>query len=183
MGFIIGLIIQHQPKNNDNQSSTTNPPSYLLDYKIEVSSIDMAQNNQSFRQAPTTESLPNNQGSLGINLFDRVLVQVGKRELIGFVVAKDVTVDYDVSKVKLITKYLDSPLSQDVQKLVRWLAQYYCCDLYSAIRLALPNDYFKNEIVTPKQEVYIFKNQSPADHKLTAKQQEVLDEFAEGNCS
>ena len=128
------------------------PPNYLLDYSIEGE----------------------------INLFDRVLVQVGKRELIGFVVAKDVTVDYDISKVKPITKLLDSPLSQDIQKLVRWMAQYYCCDLYSAIRLALPNDYFKNEIVIPKQEVYIFKNQSPADHKLTAKQQEVLDEFAEG---
>ncbi|MGQ4002130.1 primosomal protein N' [Francisellaceae bacterium CB300] len=128
------------------------PPSYLLDYSIEGE----------------------------INLFDRVLVQVGKRELIGFVVAKDVTVDYDISKVKPITKLLDSPLSQDIQKLVRWMAQYYCCDLYSAIRLALPNDYFKSEIVTPKQEVYVFKNQSPADHKLTAKQQEVLDDFAEG---
>ena len=128
------------------------PPNYLLDYSIEGE----------------------------INLFDRVLVQVGKRELIGFVVAKDVTVDYDISKVKPITKLLDSPLSQDIQKLVRWMAQYYCCDLYSAIRLALPNDYFKNEIVIPKQEVYIFKNQSQADHKLTAKQQEVLDEFAEG---
>ena len=95
------------------------PPNYLLDYSVDSE----------------------------VNLFDRVLVQVGKRELIGFVVAKDVIVKYDVSKVKPITKLLDSPISHDIRKLVLWLAQYYCCDLYNAIRLALPNDYFKNEAV------------------------------------
>ncbi len=128
------------------------PPSYLLDYSVESE----------------------------VNFFDRVLVQVGKRMLIGFVVAKDITVDYDVSKVKLITKYLDSPISLDLQKIVSWLAHYYCCDLYSAIRLALPNGYFKSEVVTPKQDVYIFKNQSPAGYKLTAKQQEVKQVFDDG---
>ena len=128
------------------------PPKYLLDYTVDGE----------------------------INLFDRILVQVGKRELVGFVVAKEVEVNYDESKVKPIIKYLDSLISQDVQKLVLWLAQYYCCDLYNAIRLALPNDYFKNEVVAPKQDIYIFKNQSPADYKLTAKQQEVIQGFDSG---
>ena len=41
------------------------PPNYLLDYSVDAD----------------------------ISLFDRLLVQVGKRELIGFVVAKDVNVD------------------------------------------------------------------------------------------
>lgn len=126
------------------------PPSYLLDYIVEDD----------------------------INLFDRVVVQVGKRKLIGFVVAIDISIDYAIAKVKPIVKFLDSPISPDIQKLILWLAQYYCCDLYSAIRLALPNDYFNSENITPKQEVYIFKNQTPPHYKLTTKQQEVLQRFA-----
>ena len=169
------------------------PPNYLLDYSIEigyesgdsrlVSEMTNLSGYSKNHHSCTELDLASHETQFKcpeINLFDRVLVQVGKRELIGFVVAKDVTVKYDVSKVKPITKLLDSPISHDIRKLVLWLAQYYCCDLYNAIRLALPNDYFKSEAVVPKQEVYVFKSQSPADYKITAKQQELLHEFDAG---
>ena len=128
------------------------PPNYLLDYSVEVS----CQSGDSQSELGMTDVNKNHQ----IKLFDRVLVQVGKRELVGFVVAKDISVDYSILKVKPITKFLDSPISKDMQKLILWLARYYCCDLYNAIRLALPNDYFKDEVVAPKQDIYIFQNQS-----------------------
>lgn len=125
------------------------PPSYLLDYKI---------NDE-------------------VNLFDRVLVQVGKRELIGFVVAKEITVDYPISKVKPVIKVIDSPISQSVQKLICWIAGYYCCDLYSSIRLALPNDFFKKEEISPQKDISIVKNDQIQEVKLTSKQQAVVDVF------
>ncbi|QIV95121.1 replication restart helicase PriA [Allofrancisella frigidaquae] len=127
------------------------PPSYLLDYKVDGQNLD---------------------------LFDRVLVQVGKRQLIGFVVAKDVTVDYETTKIKPIIKLLDKPISLQMQKIIQWIANYYCCDLYSAIRLALPNDYFRDEIIAPSQEVFVYVDQARLqDHKPTLKQQQLLASF------
>lgn len=90
------------------------PPSYLLDYSIKDTNIE---------------------------LFSRVLVQVGKRQLIGFIVAKDIKIAYELTRVKPILKIIDQPISDAVQRLILWLSQYYCCDLYNAIRLALPNDF------------------------------------------
>ncbi|QLE79443.1 primosomal protein N' [Francisella sp. Scap27] len=127
------------------------PPNYLLDYSIDSE----------------------------VNLFDRVLVQVGKRQLIGFVVVKDVSIDYPVEKVKPITKIIDSPISLAIQKLIYWIAGYYCCDLYNAIRLALPNDFFKSEIIKPQKETFILKNSQTQEARLTVKQQAVLDVFEE----
>ncbi|QIV96646.1 replication restart DNA helicase PriA [Allofrancisella inopinata] len=129
------------------------PPAYLLDYKVDGQNLD---------------------------LFDRVLVQVGKRQLIGFVVAKDVTVDYEITKIKPIIKLLDKPISLQMQKIIQWIANYYCCDLYSAIRLALPNDYFRNEIIVPRQEVFVYINQVKLQsYKPTLKQQQLLVNFKE----
>lgn len=131
------------------------PPAYVLDYSIDNDDI---------------------------KLFDRVLVNVGKRQLIGFIIAKDVEIDYGVEKVKPVVKLIDSPISVDIQKLIIWISQYYCCDLYSAIRLALPNDFFKSEIIKPQQDTYVyidFKNLE--NHKSTPKQQELINIFKQSD--
>ncbi|AJC48544.1 primosomal protein N' [Allofrancisella guangzhouensis] len=129
------------------------PPTYLLDYRVDEQNV---------------------------NLFDRVLVQVGKRQLIGFIVVKNVTVNYEITKIKPIIKLLDKPISLQMQKIIQWVANYYCSDLYSAIRLALPNDYFKHEVITPSQEVSVYIDQIKLqDHKPTLKQQQLLANFKE----
>lgn len=125
------------------------PPFYMLDYKVESETI---------------------------GLFDRVLVSVGKRRLIGFIIAKDVAIDYDVKKVKPIIKKIDNPVSPEIAKLITWLSNYYCCDLYSAIRLALPNDFFKEEYIKPQQDVFVcVDTNSLATAKLTVKQQALVE--------
>ncbi|QWU99474.1 replication restart helicase PriA [Francisella salimarina] len=128
------------------------PPSYLLDYSIKDANVE---------------------------LFSRVLVQVGKRQLIGFIVAKDIKIDYELTRVKPILKIIDQPISDAVQRLILWLSQYYCCDLYNAIRLALPNDFLKIEKVSPQKDTYVYLDQIELQqHKLTLKQQDVLKIFA-----
>ncbi|KFJ42934.1 primosomal protein N' [Francisella philomiragia] len=128
------------------------PPSYLLDYSIKDTNVE---------------------------LFSRVLVQVGKRQLIGFIVAKDIKIDYELTRVKPILKIIDQPISDVVQRLILWLSQYYCCDLYNAIRLALPNDFLKIEKVSPQKDTYVYLDQIELQqHKLTSKQQDVLKIFA-----
>ncbi|WP_150463500.1 primosomal protein N' [Francisella sp. XLW-1] len=128
------------------------PPSYLLDYSIKDTNVE---------------------------LFSRVLVQVGKRHLIGFVVAKDIKIDYELTRVKPILKIIDQPISDAVQRLILWLSRYYCCDLYNAIRLALPNDFLKIEKVSPQKDTYVYLDQIELQqHKLTSKQQDVLKNFA-----
>ncbi|WP_395166670.1 primosomal protein N' [Francisella salimarina] len=128
------------------------PPSYLLDYSIKDANVE---------------------------LFSRALVQVGKRQLIGFVVAKDIKIDYELTRVKPILKIIDQPISDAVQRLIFWLSQYYCCDLYNAIRLALPNDFLKIEKVSPQKDTYVYLDQIELQrHKLTSKQQDVLKIFA-----
>lgn len=131
------------------------PPAYVLDY-----------------------STDNN----NVKLFDRVLVNVGKRQLIGFIIAKDIEVDYGVEKVKPVVKFIDSPISVDIQKLIIWISQYYCCDLYNAIRLALPNDFFKSEIIKPQQDTYIYiDSKNLENHKLTPKQQDLINIFEQSD--
>lgn len=128
------------------------PPSYLLDYSIKDTNVE---------------------------LFSRVLVQVGERQLIGFIVAKDIKIDYELTRVKPILKIIDQPISDAVQRLILWLSQYYCCDLYNAIRLALPNDFLKIEKVSPQKDTYVYLDQIELQqHKLTSKQQDVLKIFA-----
>ncbi|MEY8767510.1 replication restart helicase PriA [Francisella philomiragia] len=128
------------------------PSSYLLDYSIKDANVE---------------------------LFSRVLVQVGKRQLIGFIVAKDIKIDYELTRVKPILKIIDQPISDAVQRLILWLSQYYCCDLYNAIRLALPNDFLKIEKVSPQKDTYVYLDQIELQqHKLTSKQQDVLKIFA-----
>lgn len=129
------------------------PPSCLLDYSIKDTNVE---------------------------LFSRVLVQVGKRQLIGFVVAKDIKIDYELTRVKPILKIIDQPISDAVQRLILWLSQYYCCDLYNAIRLALPNDFLKIEKISPQKDTYVHLDQIELQqHKLTSKQQDVLKIFAD----
>ena len=128
------------------------PPSYMLDYSVDGQTVE---------------------------LFERVLVQVGKRQLIGFIIAKDVKIDYEPEKVKTIIRTLDKPISLSIQKLILWLAQYYCCDIYSAIRLALPNDFLKLQQLKPQQDTYVYINQVRLQqHKLTAKQQDLINTVA-----
>ncbi|ORM38908.1 primosomal protein N' [Francisella endosymbiont of Ornithodoros moubata] len=128
------------------------PPSYMLDYSVDGQNVE---------------------------LFERVLVQVGKRQLIGFIIAKDVKIDYEPEKVKTIIRTLDKPISLAIQKLILWLAQYYCCDIYSAIRLALPNDFLKLQQLKPQQDTYVYINQVRLQqHKLTAKQQDLINAVA-----
>lgn len=128
------------------------PPSYMLDYSVDGQTVE---------------------------LFERVLVQVGKRQLIGFIIAKDVKIDYEPEKVKTIIRTLDKPVSLVIQKLILWLAQYYCCDIYSAIRLALPNDFLKLQQLKPQQDTYVYINQVRLQqHKLTAKQQDLINAVA-----
>ncbi|QIW09315.1 primosomal protein N' [Francisella sp. LA112445] len=127
------------------------PPAYVLDYSTDKNDV---------------------------RLFDRVLVNVGKRQLIGFIIAKNIEVDYGVEKVKPIVKFIDSPISVDIQKLIIWISKYYCCDLYNAIRLALPNDFFKSEVIKPQQDTYVYIDSKNLDsHKLTPKQQELINTF------
>ncbi|MFV9925005.1 MAG: primosomal protein N' [Francisella endosymbiont of Hyalomma scupense] len=128
------------------------PPSYMLDYSVDGQNVE---------------------------LFERVLVQVGKRQLIGFIIAKDVKIDYEPEKVKTIIRTLDKPISLAIQKLILWLAQYYCCDIYSAIRLALPNNFLKLQQLKPQQDTYVYINQVRLQqHKLTAKQQDLINAVA-----
>ncbi|MFV9972189.1 MAG: primosomal protein N' [Francisella endosymbiont of Hyalomma asiaticum] len=128
------------------------PPSYMLDYSVDGQTVE---------------------------LFERVLVQVGKRQLIGFIIAKDVKIDYEPEKVKTIIRTLDKPISLAIQKLILWLSQYYCCDIYSAIRLALPNDFLKLQQLKPQQDTYVYINQVRLQqHKLTAKQQDLINTVA-----
>ncbi|MFV9984686.1 MAG: primosomal protein N' [Francisella endosymbiont of Hyalomma asiaticum] len=128
------------------------PPSYMLDYSVDGQTVE---------------------------LFERVLVQVGKSQLIGFIIAKDVKIDYEPEKVKTIIRTLDKPISLAIQKLILWLAQYYCCDIYSAIRLALPNDFLKLQKLKPQQDTYVYINQVRLQqHKLTAKQQDLINAVA-----
>ncbi|MFV9967384.1 MAG: primosomal protein N' [Francisella endosymbiont of Hyalomma asiaticum] len=128
------------------------PPSYMLDYSVDGQTVE---------------------------LFERVLVQVGKSQLIGFIIAKDVKIDYEPEKVKTIIRTLDKPISLVIQKLILWLAQYYCCDIYSAIRLALPNDFLKLQKLKPQQDTYVYINQVRLQqHKLTAKQQDLINAVA-----
>ena len=125
------------------------PPSYMLDYSVDDQNVE---------------------------LFERVLVQVGKRQLIGFIIAKDVKIDYEPEKVKAIIRTLDKPISAAIQKLILWLAQYYCCDIYSAIRLALPNYFLKLQQPKPQQDTYVYIDQVRLQqHKLTAKQQDLIN--------
>ena len=115
-----------------------------------------------------------------IQLFDRVVVPVGNRKLIGFVVEKDVSIDYPVSKVKSIVSVLDSPVGVKVQSLINWISNYYCCDMYSAIKLALPNDYFKQEVVHPHKDIFVNVDQDVlSNYKPTKKQAELLDKVGD----
>ncbi|ABK89099.1 primosomal protein N' [Francisella tularensis subsp. novicida] len=128
------------------------PPSYVLDYSVDCQNVE---------------------------LFERVLVQVGKRQLIGFIVAKDVKIGYEAEKLKTIIRTLDKPISLAIQKLILWLSQYYCCDIYSAIRLALPNDFLKLQEVKPQQDTYVYIDKVRLQqHKLTAKQQDLISAIA-----
>ncbi|ALB02077.1 primosomal protein N' [Francisella persica ATCC VR-331] len=128
------------------------PPSYMLDYIVD---------------------------SQNVELFERVLVQVGKRQLIGFIIAKDIKIDYEPEKIKAIIRTLDKPISIPIQKLILWLAQYYCCDIYSAIRLALPNDFLKLQQLKPQQDTYVYIDRvSLQQHKLTAKQKDLINAVA-----
>lgn len=128
------------------------PPSYVLDYSVDCQNVE---------------------------LFERVLVQVGKRQLIGFIVAKDVKIGYEAEKLKTIIRILDKPISLAIQKLISWLSQYYCCDIYSAIRLALPNDFLKLQEVKPQQDTYVYIDKVRLQqHKLTAKQQDLISAIA-----
>ena len=128
------------------------PPSYMLDYSVDDQTVE---------------------------LFERVLVQVGKSQLIGFIIAKDVKIDYEPEKIKTIIRTLDKPISLEIQKLILWLAQYYCCDIYSAIRLALPNNFLKLQQLKPQQDTYVYINQVKLQqYKLTAKQQDLINAVA-----
>ncbi|MDE5020873.1 hypothetical protein NAI54_10740, partial [Francisella tularensis subsp. holarctica] len=60
------------------------PPSYVIDYSGECQNVE---------------------------LFERVLGQVGKRQLIGFIVAKDVKIGYEAEKLKSLIRILDKPIS------------------------------------------------------------------------
>ncbi|BCD92435.1 primosomal protein N' [Francisella halioticida] len=131
------------------------PPLYMLDYSIDNDDV---------------------------RLFDRVLVNVGKRQLIGFIIAKNIKVNYEVEKVKSVVKFIDSPIDVDVQKLIIWISQYYCCDIYSAIRLALPNDFLKSETIKPQQDTYVYiDSKNLENHKLTHKQQELINTFKQSD--
>ncbi|APC97922.1 replication restart helicase PriA [Francisella frigiditurris] len=131
------------------------PPFYLLDYSIDIE----------------------------IKLFQRVLVPVGNRKLIGFITDTNVEVNYDHSKIKSIVKILDDNcvlISENIQKLIQWTAKYYHSDLYSVTKLALPNDYFKKEIVNPKEETFLSVDINILSNiKLTAKQQLLVEEIGE----
>ncbi|MED7819195.1 MULTISPECIES: replication restart helicase PriA [unclassified Francisella] len=117
-----------------------------------------------------------------VRLFDRVVVNVGKRQLIGFIIAKDIKINYEIEKVKPIIKLIDNPISVNVQKLITWISQYYCCDIYSAIRLALPNDFLKSEIIKPQQDTYVYiDSKNLENHKLTPKQQDFINLFKQND--
>ena len=86
-------------------------------------------------------------------LFDRVLVPLGKRKVIGFIYKLNTQTSIDQSKIKAIIKVIDtSPwLSQDSQNLMRWLIEYYHCRPFQALRLFIPKLAFaKEEIKTPR---------------------------------
>ena len=68
----------------------------------------------------------------------RVVVPFGKRETTGFVVALADTSTFD--KLKPITGVVgDVPLVSDrLLELARWMAEYYCCPVETAVKSVLP---------------------------------------------
>ncbi|WP_100550902.1 replication restart helicase PriA [Caedibacter taeniospiralis] len=80
--------------------------------------------------------------------FTRVLVPLGKRTVIGMISEINPTTQLSRDELKPVTKLLDdnkSLLSDRSIAMIKWLAKYYQCTLYQALKLSLPKLYLQKE--------------------------------------
>ena len=87
--------------------------------------------------------------------FSRVLVPLGKRKIIGIISEVNPISTIAIEKLKPIIKQLDKIplLSQNSIDIIIWLAKYYQCTLYQAIKLAIPKLYLQKEYPEISQEI------------------------------
>ena len=77
----------------------------------------------------------------------RVMVPVGRRELLGYVV--DVTSHSSVPGLKSLSEILDDTplLSQDLLRLTKWVSDYYLCPWGQVIKAAVPEGFRRRSVV------------------------------------
>ncbi|MFZ9036114.1 MAG: replication restart helicase PriA [Francisellaceae bacterium] len=73
-------------------------------------------------------------------LHCRVEVPLGRRQLIGFVIAVELVSDQPLSKLRHIIRRIDAfpVFSHPLIKLLKWMANYYHASFYSLLKLAVP---------------------------------------------
>ena len=114
-----------------------------------------------------------------IRLFQRVIVPIRNKKVIGFVIEKNVKVDYDFSKIKYITKILDDNkvlISDFYQNIIKWTSKYYLINMCNVLKLALPKEFFTTEKIDIKKVSYLYLNNefSKIDN-LNSLQKEIIN--------
>ncbi|WP_119344641.1 primosomal protein N' [Facilibium subflavum] len=109
-------------------------------------------------------------------LYTRVLVPLGKRQIIGIIIDKQSTCDFDHKKLKSVLKVLDTaPVISSINiNMINWLSHYYHSSLYQAFKLALPKLLLQREHAHPSCQYYyvLAKQFTPA--KNAHQQQKAL---------
>lgn len=79
-------------------------------------------------------------GGTPLAVGDHVLVDFAKRPLVGVVWGLVDHIDYPLEKLKPITQALTAipPMTEDMRKLVEWVAWYYAAPMGAVLKMALP---------------------------------------------
>ena len=114
-----------------------------------------------------------------VELGCRVRVPFGSRQLLGYVTGISKESSYDIKQLKPIGEIVHRVplLTPEILELSKWLSQYYCCPLESALKSVLPVAVRKEKARWKKQLVVRFagiKNYPETETNLTKRQKEIL---------
>jgi len=111
----------------------------------------------------------------------RVVVQFGKRQLVGIVIAEQKNSEYPVNKLKAIRQILDQPLPAELLNLLQWAASYYQHPLGETLNHALPALLRQIEQKEALASIWQLTNegmeQKPDELKRAPRQAELLRQF------
>ena len=110
-----------------------------------------------------------------VELGCRVRVPFGSRQLLGYVTGISKESSYDIKQLKPIGEIVHRVplLTPEILELSKWLSQYYCCPLESALKSVLPVAVRKEKARWKKQLVVRFagiKNYPETETNLTKRQ-------------
>lgn len=114
-----------------------------------------------------------------VELGCRVKVPFGKRKLLGYVTGISNESSYDLKQLKPIDEVVHRIplLTTEILELSKWLSEYYCCPLESALKSVLPVAVRKEKAKWKKQLIVrlaAIPNHSDVVDSLTERQKEVL---------